>query len=57
MLVQLLFLLYVNYITKDINGPWAAYADDSNLSVNKKQDAQDIQNMSKVYLIGLILLK
>ena len=27
------FLIYVNYINKDVNGPWAEYTDDFNLSV------------------------
>ena len=32
-LEPLLFLIYVNYVTKDITGPWAAYADDFKLSL------------------------
>ena len=29
----LLFLIYVNFITKDVSGSWAAFADDFKISV------------------------
>ena len=30
---SLLFLIYVNFITKDVSGSWAAFADDFKISV------------------------